>query len=161
MRSQKLISIGVAAALAGISLLVVSVTGMDLPAASAGNGCPTTTPPSATPDPVPDAVASLISFGETEECPPTQTEGPAKTHTPTNTATPAATETAVPATEAPSATPVPATNTPTGGAGAGGVQPPNTGYGSSETAAPLWMLSLAAILAVGGAAAIVAGARRS
>ena len=96
---------------------------------------------------------------ETPTCTPTQ-QITNRTATPTaadDTAT--ATAAADTATTQP-ATQVPATATsPAGGAGAGGLQPPDTGTGETS-AQPTWVFGVGLVVALAGVAALLGGMRR-
>jgi hypothetical protein len=87
-------------------------------------------------------------------------ETPPKTHTPTTEPTdePDPTEPPTTATVAPP----PATNTPSGGAGAGGLQPPNTGTGGDTSSDMQWLLMAGGLVALTlGAGALGFGLRRN
>jgi hypothetical protein len=113
--------------------------------------------PSSSPEPDPCIPVSatpieLSNFGEVDPC---AGPGGAPQLTPRATNTPAV----VPTEEPPA--PPPATATPSGGAGAGGVSPPNTGDGSfGGDSAPLVALIAGLLLAVSGGGLLAAGARR-
>jgi len=100
----------------------------------------------------------IVAFGE-EEC-VTETQGPAKTHTPTAEPTELTEPTEPPATA--TTAPPDATDTPTGGAAGGGIQPPATGTGDAGSSTDFGWLFMAgaAALAVGGAGALGYGLRR-
>jgi hypothetical protein len=105
-----------------------------------------------------ESVGSDVSALQSEEECETPTETIPRTHTPTPEGTEPATEVADTSTPAP--TEPPATDTPTGGAGAGGVQPPSTGFGpDGGNGGGLWLLLAGAALAAVGAGATVAGIR--
>jgi hypothetical protein len=121
-----------------------------------GNGTfePTTEP---TIDPCEEEPVGVIVFGDQDVC-ETPTETIPRTHTPTPEGTEPPTEVAD--TSTPGPTEPPATDTPTGGAGAGGVQPPSTGFGpDGGNGNGLWLLLAGAALAVVGAGATAAGIR--
>lgn len=119
-----------------------------------------------TPDPCDIQPGSVSGFGQDLVCETPTEETLPKTHTPTPE--PSEEPTDVPATE-PAATntsappPPVATNTPTGGAGAGGVQPPNTGSNGDRGAEALsWILVIAGLaLAAGGTGALGYGLRKN
>ena len=91
-----------------------------------------------------------------------ETQGPPKTHTPTPQSTSAPTEEPEATNTAPAApTTAPATNTPTGGSGAGGVAPPNTGTGGDASSQNQWLIAAGSVmLLAGGAGSIGFGLRR-
>lgn len=171
--------------LAGAALLAVGIAVMALsfstaagraPGASAGIiTCNTVTPvqtntPTNTPDPTPvntstpTSISSVLSAsGKIPDCTatPTRTTEPRRTRTPT----PAATETAAASVTAVATnTGVPATSVPTqpgGGAGAGGVRPPDTGNGpSGGDGAGTWAVAAGALLMTLGGGTVLAGAKR-
>ena len=110
---------------------------------------------SAIPDPTVDPCVQIDSFSQ--QAPDCQPVGPGPRLTPS----PAATNTAAPEpTQAPP-TVVPTATSPTGGAGAGGVQPPNTGDGSgTRGASGSALLAAGLILTLGGGGLVTLGARR-
>ena len=154
---RKLI-LGVTALAAGVALVALSISTAPIEVL-AGGGSPTATPdPTPCPTNTPDQ--SLSAQGNVT-CPnPTQPPRSESTDTPEPSATPAATNTSPPAatnTAAPPATP-----TPSGGAGAGGVAPPDTGSGPTDDGVSLsWMMMVGALLAAAGAGTLVYGARRA
>ena len=155
---KRLFAVGAAFAAVGIALFAIGM-GYQTPKVGASG------------DPTPDPCATLressqplgdvhfVSFGGQQQCTPTATVRVA-TKTPTSTNTPEATATRPPATatQPPAAT----ATSPSGGAGAGGVRPPNTGTGGSDRGSDLWLWLAAggAALAVLGGAGIAAGALR-
>ena len=171
--------------LAGAALLAVGIAVMALsfstaagraPGASAGITCNTVTPvqtntptntpdptPTNTPTPTPEKPGPFIALGKIPDCTatPTRTTEPRRTRTPT----PAATETAAASVTAVATnTGVPATSVPTqpgGGAGAGGVRPPDTGNGpSGGDGAGTWAVAAGALLMTLGGGTVLAGAKR-
>lgn len=123
---------------------------------------PTAPPVTPTTDPCVDLQPSgITAFGE--QCTPTEETAP-RTHTPTpeGTAEPTSPPATQPASTSTTAPPV-ATSTPSGGAGAGGLQPPSTGSNGDTGAADLGWLLLAAglALAAGGTAALGYGLRKN
>jgi hypothetical protein len=100
----------------------------------------------------PQPTVEIDSFGDTVPIDCVPGGGPDLTPDPTNTAVPQPTE--------PPAPPPTATQ-PAGGAGAGGVAPPNTGDGGSITSgANLALIVAGLLLTVGGGSLVAVGARR-
>lgn len=156
MRTRRLVGGGVIAALAGGALIASAIVGSGT--AMAGEGPP---PCDSTEIPTSTYTAtiqppSINAFQQIATCTPVKI----KTHTPTATPTAAATETPVPST--PTNTAVPPTNTPTGGQEGAGVRPPNTGDGAGTAGSGTNMLlvTLGALLLVGGGGAVIAGSRK-
>jgi hypothetical protein len=150
------IAFGVMLLVGGVALLLFSAT-TPIGVIEAGNG-PTATPdPSPTPDPTPDP-CELFKPPLPPECvatvPPRSESTKTRTPTPTSQATDVPPETVV-ATN----TPRPASATPVGGAGAGGVSPPDTGSGPSGSGVG-GMTALALLTMLGGVAAVAYGIRR-
>ncbi len=146
---MKTIMLGALALIVGVVLLALSVGTGGIGSAIAGN--------SPTPDPTADPCEQkkLPEF-----CNPTQPPRRESTNTPATTATNTAGPTDVPSTAAP--TSPPARATPGGGAGAGGVSPPDTGTGPGDGSdlQLSWLLVLGAALALAGCATTVYGVRR-
>ena len=134
-----LLAIGGAALIASIAVFAASINSSGT--ALAGNG-------SSTAEPTGEGTVEV-----------TVTERPASTHTPTPEPTEGPTE--PPATEPAEPTTAPATSTPSGDAGAGGVAPPNTGFGDTgdSGSSGLWVLLLGGALAAAGVGATAAGLR--
>lgn len=112
----------------------------------------------AQPDPTVDPCVEIDSFALSAQQPPDCNPpgpGPRLTPSPAATDTPAAEPTQAPPSVVPTAT------SPTGGAGAGGVQPPNTGDGSGTRGVSGTALLVAGlILTLGGGSLVTFGARR-
>jgi hypothetical protein len=106
-----------------------------------------------------ESVGSELVMAQQDPCITPTEETPPKTHTPTAEPTdaPDPTEPPTTATVAPPA----ATNTPFGGAGAGGLQPPNTGTGSGDSSSMQFLLMAGGLVAlVSGAGALGLGLRK-
>ena len=149
-----LIGIGAACLIAAVAAFGMSM-GSPGPVSAGGTG---TTEPTIDPCIVAENVAGGDVAALGEECETPATQVIPRTHTPTPEGTEPPTEVADTSTPAP--TEPPATDTPTGGAGAGGVQPPNTGFGDDGgSGSSMWLLLAGAALAVVGAGATAAGVR--
>jgi hypothetical protein len=145
--------LGVMALAAGMALITLSIATRTTDVL-AGNNTPT-----ATPDPTIDP-CDQFKGQPPPTCIPTQPPRRESTNTPEATDTPAATNTSPPAGTTNTPQP-PATNTPGGGAGGGGVSPPDTGSGpSAEGVSMSWMMVVGGLLAAAGAGTLVYGARR-
>ncbi|HET6614309.1 MAG TPA: hypothetical protein VFH62_00360 [Dehalococcoidia bacterium] len=115
-----------------------------------------TADPTSDPDPTVDPCVEIDSFG-VQQPPDCNPPGPGPRLTPSAAATntPAPEPTQAPPTIVPTAT------SPTGGAGAGGVQPPNTGDGSgTRGASGSALLGAGLLLTLGGGSLVTLGARR-
>lgn len=152
---MKTIMLGLLALSAGIALLVLS-NGPSIPfgpSVQAGDFTPT-------PDPTTDPCDDFKKVPPTCTAAPTQpprSEG--DDDTPTATATAVVTE--VPDDPDPTNTAQPAATSPSGGAGAGGVSPPDTGQGATSSGVSVpWYAALGAAMAVLGVAMVSYGARR-
>lgn len=120
---------------------------------------PTSTPdPSPTPDPTPIITGNFRALGAGPvTCTPSPTVRRAtRTATPTETRTPAPAE---PTSTPRPATAVPSATRPTGGAGAGGVRPPDTGSGGPMgDGGSVALFALAAVLALAGGGVLATAA---
>jgi hypothetical protein len=158
---MRIIATGTMAFIYGMLLVGASMMAGDGQGVYAGDFTPTFTPdPTATPDPTFDPC-------DGKKVPPTctvvSTQPPRSesTNTPEATDTPAATNTSPPAGASNTPQAPPPTNTPGGGAGAGGVSPPDTGVGSSDSALGVqWYAALGAGLALAGLVLTSYGVRR-
>jgi hypothetical protein len=151
-----LIGIGAACLIAAVAAFGMSM-GSPGPVSAGGTG---TVEPTIDPcvDAQNEAGGDIVALGEVEECETPATQVIPRTHTPTPEGTEPPTEVAD--TSTPGPTEPAATDTPTGGAGAGGVQPPSTGFGpDGGNGNGLWLLLAGAALAVVGAGATAAGIR--
>lgn len=146
--------LGVMAFVAGIALVALSIASAPIDV-FAGTSSPTFTP-----DPTPDPCDDFKKVPPTCTA-PTQPPRSESTNTPEPSATPEATNTSPPA-QATNTSAPPATATPSGGAGAGGVSPPDTGSGPGGGEAGIsWMMIAGGLLAAAGAGTFVYGARRT
>lgn len=158
---NRLIGAGGAAFLAGVMLMGTAFVGGGSGTVQAGEGCPTTVAPSPTPDPTVELTGQgVTAFGV--ECPTATPTTRRRTATPEpTTPTPEPTEdapTSVPPTTI--ATTAPPT-APSGGAGGGGIAPPNTGDGSAAgDAGMMWLIATGALMALTGGGLALVGVRR-
>jgi hypothetical protein len=148
----KVIFTGMLAALAGVALVGASFV-LDAPTSTRAG-----TPPTSTPDPTVDP-CDTFKPPLPATCVPTQPARRESTNTPQPSATPPSTE--EPELTEPTNPPPASTATPGGGAGAGGVSPPDTGAGTGGTGVSFsWFAMLGATLAAAGVALVSYGARR-
>lgn len=166
---QAFVMVGAAAVLAAVALAgtSIAITGGNSAVHAVGDSTPT---PDPTPDPCIDVVSDtgseLVMLAQQDPCLTATEETAPKTHTPTPEGTseptePAATE---PASTTVPSTPIPAvTSTPSGGAGAGGLQPPSTGSNGDAAASNAnWFVIAAGLaLAIGGTSALGYGLRKN